>query len=119
MILEKIKENKMNEFVDKLSETIIARTEEVEAEVIRQLKLWGTEFDDKNTANDWVAYILYYLAQASYAGRKELYSPQKFQESLKKAASLCISAIVAVDRNGDCAPRHYEKLPNSGATTDK
>lgn len=107
----------MSDYENKLSETIIARTEEVEEEVSRQLKLWGTSFDDKNTANDWAAYVLYYVGQASYAGRKEKYSPQKFQENLKKAAALCISAIVAIDRNGNCAPRHYEDLPNSGATT--
>ncbi len=101
-----------------LGELIIATCEELEEEVSRQLKLWGTDFDDKNTANDWVAYITNYVAAGAYAGRKEKYSSEKFQECLKKAAALCVSAIVAIKRNGDCAPRHYEGLKNSGAETN-
>lgn len=88
---------------------------EILAEVERQLKLWGTDFDDKNTANDWGQYIIHYLGKATYSGREEEYSPEKFVTNMKKAAGLCISAILAVERNGDCAPRHYEKLPRSGA----
>jgi len=87
----------------------------LEFEVWRQEKLWGTEFDDKNTANDWVAYICNYIARGAYAGREEQYTPQRFMENLLKAAALCISAILAIKRNGDCAPRHYEGLPRSGA----
>jgi len=84
-------------------------------EVKRQLELWGTDFDDKNTANDWAAYIIAYIGKATYTGRDEVYSPEKFITNMKKAASLCLSAIFAVKRNGDCAPRHYEKLPRAGA----
>lgn len=107
------------EMFNKITETISHRLDELSDEISRQLKLWGIEFDDKNTANDWVAFIIYYLGQGSYSGRKELYSPEKFQVNFKKAAALCLSAIVAVDRNGDCAPRHYEGLKNAGAKTDK
>lgn len=92
---------------------------EIESEVIRQLELWGTKFDDKNTANDWAAYIMNYVSKATYSGRKEEYSPEKFKENIKKAAAICVSAIAAVERNGDCAPRHYENLPNSGAKTNE
>ena len=97
-------------------ERLVKTTDDIHQEVLRQVELWGTEFDDKNTANDWVSYILYYLGQASYSGRKEQYNPEKFKENMRKAAALCVSAIVAVERNGDCAPRHYEDLPRSGAT---
>lgn len=93
--------------------------DDLKMEVLRQLELWGTDFDDKNTANDWVAYICNYVANGAYAGRGEVYSPERFREHLKKAAALCISAICAIDRNSDCAPRHYENLPNSGASTSK
>lgn len=100
-------------------EEIIATVEDVEGEAFRQLKLWGTEFDDKNTANDWVAFICNFVASGAYVGRQEKYTPEKFQKHLKKAAALCISAIVTIARNGDCAPRHYEDLPNAGATTNE
>ena len=98
-------------------EMLIAIVEDIEGETFNQLKLWGTDFDDKNTANDWVAYITNYLASGAYSGRKELYTPEKFKGALVKAAALCVSAIASINRNGDCAPRHYEDLPNSGATT--
>jgi len=114
----KRKENEMSEeMFSPQEEEIIATIEDIEGEAFRQLKLWGTDFDDKNTANDWVAYIVNYVASGAYAGRQEKYDPVKFQEHLKKAAALCVSAIVTIARNGDCAPRHYEKLPNSGATS--
>jgi len=92
---------------------------EVHAAVVRALELWGTTFDDQNTANDFVAYITYYVSSGAYAGRTEKYTSEKYRKHLAKAAGLCIAAMLAIDRNGDCAPRHYEGLPNSGAKTDK
>lgn len=89
--------------------------DELMDERMRQQELWGVKFDNKNTANDWAAYICNYVASGAYSGRQEKYSPEKFRECLKKAAMLCIAAIEAIDRNGDCAPRHYEGLPNAGA----
>jgi hypothetical protein len=88
---------------------------EIISEVDRQMRLWGTSFDDKNTANDWVAYICNYVASGAYSGRQAKYTPTRFREHLVKAAALCVSAILAIDRNGDCAPRHYEMLPRAGA----
>ena len=88
----------------------------VQEEVVRQLVLWGNEFDDKNTANDWVSFCTHYLSEASYVGRKNEYTPEKFIENMTKVAGLAVSAIAAVLRNGDCAPRHYEKQPNGGAS---
>lgn len=93
--------------------------DEVFSERMRQMRLWGNDFDDKNTANDWASYIMNYVAKGAYAGRQETYTPAKFRECLKKAATLCIAAMEAIDRNGDCAPRHYEGLPNSGAKSDE
>lgn len=84
-------------------------------EVARAYNYWGTAFDDKNTANDWAAYICNYVASGAYTGRLEAYTPEKFTECLKKAAGLCIAAMLAIKRNGDCAPRHYEGLPRAGA----
>lgn len=92
--------------------------DEVCQERQRQVDLWGNDFDDKNTANDWHAYVSHYLGNATYSGRHEEYSSEKFRENMKKAATICIAAIEAIDRNGDCAPRHYENLLNSGAKTN-
>ncbi|MCK5615822.1 hypothetical protein KAR91_78890 [Candidatus Pacearchaeota archaeon] len=89
--------------------------EQIFSERNRQQQLWGNDFDDKNTANDWVAYIGNYVNLAAYSGREAKYTPARFRENLIKAATLCIAAIEAVDRNGDCAPRHYEGLPGAGA----
>jgi len=89
------------------------------AERARQQKLWGNEFDDKNTANDWATYISNYVAAGAYSGRQDKYTPERFREHLVKAATLCIAAIEAIDRNGGCAPRHYEDLPRAGSKEQK
>lgn len=74
----------------------------VQEEVARQLELWGVDFDDKNTANDWVAYICRYVSKAGVND-----TPEQFKTNLIKAAALCVSAMNAIDRNGDCAPGHW------------
>ncbi|KKN77452.1 hypothetical protein LCGC14_0360110 [marine sediment metagenome] len=78
----------------------------------RQDGLWGNDFDDKNTPNDWVAYVNNYLAQGAYDGRSEEYTVEKFRIALVKAATICVAAIEAIDRNGKCADRHYDKKEN-------
>ena len=75
----------------------------------RQTQLWGDAFDDKNTANDWVAYICHYVSEGAYDGRAGKYTPEHFRDNLMKAATLCVAAIQAIERNGQCAPRHYDK----------
>jgi hypothetical protein len=89
--------------------------QDILTECARQNQLWGHDFDDQNTANDFVAFITHYVASGAYDGRKGVYSSAKFRENLVKAAGLCMAAIEAIDRNGDCAPRHYENLPRAGA----
>jgi hypothetical protein len=78
-------------------------------ERIRQDGLWGDEFDQKNTANDWYAYISHYmsLAMRSHA--------QGYAVNMVKACGIAQAAILMIDRYGRCAPRHYEGLPKSGA----
>ena len=113
-MIENIIQNQNQE--DESKTTIL---DEVFSEHSRQVRFWGTTFDDKNTANDWCAYICKYVAAGAYAGRGEKYTPKEFRENLKKAATLCIAAMEAIDRNGDCAPRHYEGVKNAGAKTSK
>jgi len=73
---------------------------------------WGTDFDVKNTINDWVAFITMYAADAAKLLKSEKTSAARpVEESRKlliKAAGLCFSAIKSIDDGGP-APRHYDK----------
>lgn len=64
---------------------------------------WGTEFDSKNTLNDWAAYANIYLSRALEMGADE---PTK-RKNLIKAAGLLISALEWLD-SGKMPPRHYD-----------
>lgn len=78
-------------------------------ERLRQDQLWGDEFDQKNTANDWHAYVAHYLTLAMRS------SAQDYVVNMVKACGLCQAAVLMIDLHGSCAPRHYEDLPSSGA----
>ena len=83
---------------------------EVDYERQRQQELWGNDFDDLNTTNDWVAYICRYAAEGGYAGRKGEYTVARFRSFLVRAAALCCAAIETIDRNGGkLIHRHYDK----------
>jgi len=71
---------------------------------------WGVKFDDANTLNDWVAYIMNYAATATVMDA----SPEKQRRSMLKAASLAVAAVETLDRNGQFAPRHYEARVPAG-----
>ncbi len=75
----------------------------------RQDRLWGVEFDDKNTPNDWATYIMRYVSEAVYDGRDQAFTVEGFRENLMKAATIVVAAIEAVDRNGHLAKRHYDR----------
>jgi len=65
---------------------------------------FGTEFDDKNTINDWVTYITNYASNASFAENDDQATKQ-----LLKVAALALAAIEAYERNGNSFPnRHYD-----------
>lgn len=74
----------------------------ISAERDYQDSKWGSAFDDKNTPNDWVAYI------ASYLGRAVTipWNANIFREGLLKVAALCVAAL---ERGDEFAPRHYDK----------
>lgn len=66
---------------------------------------WGKVFDDKNTPNDWIAYITKYAGQAVTLP----WNADTFRAQLIKTAGLCISAVEALDRNNnELAKRHYD-----------
>ena len=78
--------------------------EYVKAELLYANDKWGTDFDDKNTLNDWINYIVIYLGHAGSMG-----TPKAEQRvAMIKALGLCMSAIDSFDRNDGWAPRHYE-----------
>lgn len=82
---------------------------EIMAERRRQDEMWGDEFDQKNTANDWHAYVSHYMSLAMRS------NAQDYCINMVKAAGIAQAAILMIDRYGQCAPRHYENLPRSGA----
>lgn len=79
--------------------------EEIRRERERQDKLWGTAFDDRNTINDWAAYIGQYNGQAI----DMLNSPVEQRIALVKVAALAVAALEAFDRNDGFPPRHYDQ----------
>lgn len=80
--------------------------DEVIAERKRQLRLWGDHIDNKNTPNDWMAYVFSYVGKAlTYP-----FDPERFRESMINGAALCIAAAEWCDRvNGKMPKRHYDK----------
>lgn len=77
--------------------------EMIDAEREYQEKKWGNEFDDKNNANDWSAYISRYNGNASFAT-----TPGDWQKQMTKVAALAVAALEAFQRNGQLPKRHYD-----------
>jgi len=80
--------------------------EEISEERKYQDDRWGEAFDDKNTLNDWVAYIAMYSSDAARIDS----TPYLQRKHLLKAATLCVAAIEAYDRNKCFPARHYDKI---------
>lgn len=78
-------------------------TDEIIKERHRQNELWGTKFDQRNTPNDWHAYISHYVATADRENKEQ------FKVNMMKAAALAQAAIFIVDVFGHPALRHYDK----------
>ena len=89
--------------INTIRDTTNVDVEEFEA-VIGELQYatkWGTDFDDKNTLNDWVTYVCMYASDAAKMGEEDPYS------KLIKAAGLALTAATRI-RNKTTAPRHYD-----------
>jgi hypothetical protein len=61
---------------------------------------WGSDFDNKNTPNDWVSYIAIYLGKAVTFP----WDRKTFRTAILKVATLC----VAILEREEYAPRHYD-----------
>lgn len=79
--------------------------EQIRAERLYQDSRWGTEFDGKNTINDWGTFIGIYLAKATDMSA----SSDTQRKQLLKVATLAVAALEAFDRNGGFAARHYDR----------
>ena len=77
---------------------------EVSAERDYQDSRWGTEFDEKNTLNDWWAYSNHYWARAAAMGNTK----EQQRAALVKVAALATAALERFDENDGFAPRHYD-----------
>ena len=78
---------------------------QIEDEREYQDSKWGTEFDDKNTANDWARYIMDYTCKATVMSG---FNQEDFEKHMMKVATLAVAAIETSRRNGGPAPRHYD-----------
>lgn len=79
--------------------------EQIHAERRYQDSKWGFVFDDKNTVNDWMAYINIYGSKATTMGAT---SAQQ-REAMLKVAALAVAALETFDRNNGFALRHYDE----------
>lgn len=72
---------------------------------------WGHVFDDQNTLNDWVAYVMIYCSNAALMDMRD--DPAAIRAQLIKAAGLCLNAAAHV-RTERIAPRHYDHVLGRG-----
>jgi len=81
--------------------------DEIKKEREYQNQKWGNDFDNRNNANDWSAYITRYNGNASFAE-----TPQEWRKQMLKVATLAVAAIESYDRNNRLPLRHYDKANN-------
>ena len=82
---------------------IDATFERVKTELIYADEKWGTEFDDKNTLSDWVAYTINYIGQATRMDATE----EGKVVALRKAIGLLTNALVRIETQ-TMAKRHFD-----------
>lgn len=70
---------------------------EIDAERDAQDAKWGAEFDDRNTAYNWAAYIAQY-ATRNLIGNPRAASEVLFRADMVKVAALAVAAIESTDR---------------------
>lgn len=67
---------------------------EIEAERQRALAKLPEGYEDKNTMNDYVAYITAYLGRAARGVFRNERENQTFRENMVKVAALAVAALV-------------------------
>jgi hypothetical protein len=79
--------------------------EEIDEEQEYAIQCWGEKFDEKNTLNDWAAYITKYVGNAIDFSNVD--NPEMQKIKLVKAANLAINAAAHIEAK-KVAPRHYD-----------
>lgn len=70
--------------------------EKIKEERSRQINLPGSEWDMKNTPNDWVAIVSHYVTESvRFKGQSP--NRKSFEDSLIKAAAVCVAALENID----------------------
>ena len=86
-----------------MEEKYLEITDKILSKVFKAEKDWGTDFDSKNTLNDWNAYVTIYMARAIKINTPR----EEVLDGLYKAAGLIITAIRWYE--SDKMPkRHYD-----------
>lgn len=85
-----------------MTNSVARIADEVVAEVYRALAKLPQGFEERNTRNDYIAYINAYTGRAAAGVLRNEREGQDFRENMVKAAGLALSAIAAFDR-GDLA----------------
>ena len=83
----------------------------VRFELATALEKWGADFDNKNTPNDWAAYVCRYVGEAIKMNRQtKRFDAERFKSNMEKAAGLAIAALLAFRRlDGRLPKRHYDE----------
>lgn len=75
------------------------------SEALKSQGKWTTAFDDQNTLNDWVSFIVIHLARAIKT--KNIYDPKAQYKALIEVANLAMLVATRV-QEGIVAERHYD-----------
>lgn len=72
---------------------------QIETERLRQKTLPGSEWDAKNSVNDWIAIASHYLSEPAKRASSQTFSrgmaitQQEYEDSLIKAAAVILAAL--------------------------
>lgn len=77
--------------------------EEIETERLHQDTLFGPDFDDQNTANDWAVYLLRYTANTCEFN----VGIENWRRQMIKVAAIAVAALEAAERNGQSLPQRH------------
>jgi hypothetical protein len=82
-----------------MSDKVLALVERIAAERERQKTLPGSEYDSKNSVNDWISIASHYLNRqvkrngSAKINRGGLVSQEDFESDLIKAAAVILAAL--------------------------
>lgn len=78
--------------------------DEVASERHYQRERSGDAFDDKNTSNDWISYIVRYASNACSSSTTK----EEFEIAMIEVAAIAVAAVETSRRNNGLPVRHYD-----------